>query len=130
MPLPWRGDRAAVRLQPGRAGRGTSRTLAAAAGEVGALTVQAQEDDPRSTLTLYRRSLRIRRDEPDLRNGDFAWIDAGPDVLAFRRGGFLSLTNFGDAPIRLGDEWEVVLASEPLDGREIPRDVTIWARRR
>ena len=95
----------------------------------GALTVEAQERDPHSTLNLYRRSLRIRRDEPDLRRTDFAWIDAGPDVLAFRRGGFLSVTNFGDAPIRLGDEWEVVLASEPLDRREIPRDVTVWARR-
>ncbi|HZW40980.1 MAG TPA: DUF3459 domain-containing protein, partial [Agromyces sp.] len=72
---------------------------------------------------------RIRRDEPHLRGTDFAWIDAGPDVLAFRRGEFLSLTNFGDAPVTIGDEWELVLSSEQLAGREIPRDVTVWARR-
>lgn len=125
VPLPWNGDRPPFGFS--RAGAAPWLTQPAS---WSALTVEAQERDPDSTLTLYRRSLRIRRDDPDLRGRAFTWVDAGPDVLAFRRGGFLSLTNFGDAPVQLGDEWKVMLASEPLEGREVPRDVTVWARHR
>jgi alpha-glucosidase len=125
VPLPWSGDHPPFGFSPAS---GAAPWLTQPS-TWSALTVDAQEHDPHSTLNLYRRSLRIRRDEPDLRRTNFAWIDAGPDVLAFRRGEFLSLTNFGDAPVTFGDEWELVLSSEALDGREIPRDITVWARR-
>ncbi|MBB3695342.1 alpha-amylase family glycosyl hydrolase [Sphingomonas sp. BK580] len=47
--------------------------------------VAAQEDDPRSMLTLYRRLLALRRAHPALTLGDFALTDAAPGVLAYER---------------------------------------------
>jgi alpha-glucosidase len=51
-------------------------------------------------------------------------------VLAFRRGGFVSLTNFGDVPARLDAASEVLLSSRPLSDGLVPGDTTVWARLR
>jgi alpha-glucosidase len=54
------------------------------------LTVEAQRDDPASTLNLYREALRLRRELPELGDGPLEWWDdasvGANHVLAFRRG--------------------------------------------
>jgi alpha-glucosidase len=47
--------------------------------------VAAQDGDPASMLTLYRRLLAVRRAEPALAIGDFVLLDAPDGVLAYQR---------------------------------------------
>jgi alpha-glucosidase len=123
VPLPWSGDERPFGFSPS----GTKTWLTQPA-DWAALSVEAQETDSTSTLNLYRESLRIRRTEPDLRTAGMSWVDRGPSVLAFRRGSIVSLTNFGEVPVELGSEWDVVLFSQPLIGGLVAADTTVWAR--
>jgi alpha-glucosidase len=84
-----------------------------------ALTAQAQEDDPSSMLSHYREAIRLRP------RGDFAWLDLGPDVIAFARGGVTCLINLGAAPVPLPPHERVLLASGPVTG-ELPTDTAVW----
>jgi alpha-glucosidase len=56
-------------------------------GDLGAWNVEDQRGDPDSTLHLARHLIGLRRDEPDLRAGDYRSLEAGPGAWAFRRGG-------------------------------------------
>ncbi|MGH8924418.1 MAG: alpha-amylase family glycosyl hydrolase [Acidimicrobiia bacterium] len=49
------------------------------------VNVESQLDDPQSTLSLYRRLLRLRRAEPSLSRGAIELIPSDPSVLAYRR---------------------------------------------
>lgn len=50
------------------------------------LNVAAQEADPESYLNLMRHLLAVRRSQPALRRGGFAFVETGNEaVLAFRR---------------------------------------------
>jgi alpha-glucosidase len=81
-----------------------------------------------STYELYRNALRLRR-EHRLGAAELTWVETPADVLAFRSGDVLVLTNFGSVPVELPPGATVLLSSEPLtaDGR-VPQDVTVWAR--
>lgn len=84
-----------------------------------------QSDDPGSTLSLYRALLGLRR-EFGLGAGSLEWVDEfGPEVLAFRNGGVLVISNFGDAPVPL-PEGTVIAASCHHGAQELPRDTTAW----
>ncbi|MGH8920054.1 MAG: alpha-amylase family glycosyl hydrolase, partial [Actinomycetes bacterium] len=81
-------------------------------------TVTALQADPASILHLYRRLLALRAASPALRSGSLALIDAGPDVVAYRRSApgddRLVAVNFSDAPVtaHLPDgPWQLDLAS-------------------
>nr|WP_237744863.1 glycoside hydrolase family 13 protein [Kribbella catacumbae] len=90
----------------------------------GSYSVEAQEGDPSSTLSLYRKALAVRR---GLQTGaGLEWIDGVEWGLHFSRpGGWQSVTNFGAAPIEL-PEGAVVLSSSPLEGDKLPTDTTAW----
>ena len=90
----------------------------------GSYSVQAQEGDPESTLSLYRKALAVRR---GLQTGQtLEWVDGVDWSLHFKRpGGWQSITNFGAAPIELPDA-AVVLSSSPLEGEKLPSDTTAW----
>ncbi|MGW1343751.1 glycoside hydrolase family 13 protein [Kribbella sp. NPDC002412] len=90
----------------------------------GGYSVEAQEGDPESTLSLYRKALAVRR---GLQTGNsLTWVEGGDDVLHFvRPGGWQSITNFGAAPIEL-PEAAVVLSSGPLEGEKLPSATTAW----
>jgi alpha-glucosidase len=64
--------------------------------------VEDQREDPRSTLSLVRDLLTVRRVLGD----GFELLDAGPGVLAYRRGEHLIAINTGAEPVRaaLGDD--------------------------
>ncbi|MEV2276693.1 alpha-amylase family glycosyl hydrolase [Nocardiopsis sp. NPDC049922] len=94
----------------------------------GRWSVEAQEGDPDSTLSLYRRALARRGDfaaEPAL-----AWdpdLDRGA-VLAFWRGPeVLVVVNTGPDPVDL-PPGEVMVASADLGGT-LPGDGAVWLRR-
>ena len=90
----------------------------------GRYSVEAQADDPASTLALYRDALGLRR---RLQAGEaLAWVDTGrEDVLRFARpGGWQVVANFGTEPYPL-PQGTVLLASGPLDGA-LPGETTVW----
>ncbi|WP_374226987.1 glycoside hydrolase family 13 protein [Streptomyces sp. JJ38] len=92
----------------------------------GPASVEAQDGTEGSTLELYRQALALRRKLQS--SEELRWEEdaaTGP-VLAFRRpGGWISATNFGDAPAPL-PEGDVVLGSAPLEDGMLPPDCTAW----
>ncbi|EID53056.1 glycoside hydrolase family 13 protein [Saccharomonospora xinjiangensis] len=95
------------------------------------LTVEAQRDDPHSTLSLYREALRQRRDLPV---ESVEWCDSPRDVLAFRRGSsFVCTVNFSPSPVTIERPGTVRLASEPVSGLDLsgdtvtlPPETAVW----
>ena len=86
-----------------------------------------QQQDPGSTLSLYRRALGLRRDL-GLGGGGLEWLAGfAPDVLAFRNGDVVVLSNTGTAPVPL-PAGDVLLASAAeVDGdRMLAPDTTVW----
>ncbi|MEH3036352.1 MAG: alpha-amylase family glycosyl hydrolase [Sphingomonas adhaesiva] len=82
--------------------------------------VAAQDGDPSSMLTLYRRLLALRRARPALGLGDIALVEADRDVLAYERryGGerLLVALNLSDEPRAMPFAGEVLLST--LAGRD------------
>jgi alpha-glucosidase len=94
----------------------------------GNYSVEAQENNPHSMLTLYRAMLSIRRTERALLGAAFAWLDAPEHVIAFRRGAnLLCLVNFGPA-VPLPPHTAVLLASGELEADTLPTDTAVWLR--
>ena len=99
----------------------------------GAYSVEAQLGAPDSMLTLYRSALALRRSEPSLREGIFAWHDSFGDIekriVAFRRGDhFLCVVNLGTDSVPLPKHRSILLASSETDGVQLPSDAAVWLR--
>jgi glycosidase len=102
-------------------------------------TVSAQRQDPASTLNAYRRLLRLRADDSDLRHGQLRWLPADESVIGYVRGSTLVAANVspGPATITLPDgRWRVTFRTDhPHTGdhvtgtAEIPAEHT-WIFRR
>jgi alpha-glucosidase len=102
----------------------------------GALSVDAQEGDPSSTLELTRAALRLRRRlhadgvvHPD----DAATVcTMAGGLLQVERAGTLLAINMGDVAVGLPDG-ELLLSSGPLtrqgESRALPPDTAAWLRR-
>jgi alpha-glucosidase len=122
VPLPWEADAPSYGFGPADASWLPQPDTWAI------YALDRQQGVPGSTWELYRSALKLRR-EHGLGSGSVAWQDGPAEVLAFRNGGLLVLTNFGDGPASLPAGAEILLSSEPLDsdGR-VPSDVTVWAR--
>lgn len=120
VPLPWARDGASF-------GFGSAGAFLPQPAWFGELSVETQEGEPGSTLTLYRDALALRR---ELQCDEaLEWVDTGQeDVLAFRRSnGWLSITNFGAKPVPM-PVGEVLLGSVPLEGNTLPGAATAWLR--
>jgi alpha-glucosidase len=89
--------------------------------------VAAQDGVEGSTLELYRKALKLRRELQT--SEELEWVDSGSDeVLHFRRpGNWQTVTNFGDVPVEL-PAGEVLVSSGPLDGGLLPANTTAWLR--
>jgi alpha-glucosidase len=140
VPLPWSGDAPPYGFSPG----GTAATWLPQPAGWASLTVQAQEQEPGSMLRFYRHALRLRREDPDLRAGGFAWRETGsPDVVAFDRGALTCVVNLGSQPWPLPGDLTgepVLVSGEGADGAqgdggadgsagEVPGDSAVWWRR-
>ena len=88
-------------------------------------SVEAEQDDAASTLSLYRQALALRH---ELQTGEsLEWIPAAPEVLHFSRpNGWEVVTNFGTQPVPL-PAGEIILASGPV-GDVLPGETTVWLR--
>ena len=93
------------------------------------LTVEAQESESDSMLTLYRAVLRLRRAEPDLGDGPMAWLPSDDGVLSFRRGDrFVNVTNMSAESVPLPPHAGLLLASSDVVDGFLPPDATAWLR--
>ncbi|MFJ3028047.1 glycoside hydrolase family 13 protein [Curtobacterium sp. NPDC087080] len=94
--------------------------------DFGDSSVEAEDGDPTSTLSLYRRATTARR---RLQQGEeLTWLGAGDDVVAFaRHDGWRSVSNLGTSPVPM-PSGSVVLASGPLDAGDgmLPGETTVW----
>jgi alpha-glucosidase len=126
VPLPWSGSTPPFGFSPPD---GRAETWLPQPSRWATFTVEAQQADEGSMLALYRRSLAIRRSDPDLVTETFAWLPSGPDVLAFRRGDrFVSITNFGTGAAAAPEGAELLLASGDLIDGRLPTDTSAWWR--
>lgn len=125
VPLPWESDGPSY-------GFGNAPAHLPQPGWFGKHSVRAQEAKPASTLSLYRRALRLRH---ELQAGEsLEWLEYGaPDVLHVRRpNGWESVTNFGAGPVPL-PPGEVLISSNRFLGEQLggvlPGATTVWLRR-
>jgi alpha-glucosidase len=107
------------------------------AGDHRVVNVETERDAPRSTLSLYRRLIDLRRGEPALEVGGFEPVSAEGDVLAYVRradqGGsdFLVVLNLGPEPhVLRAPEWfrggtVAVSTHREREGAWIPGDVEL-----
>jgi alpha-glucosidase len=88
----------------------------------GPRSVGAQNEDPASTLELYRFALAHRP------TGAFEWLDGPSGTLVFRRGDVVCLVNV-DAPALELPSGDLLVASESVaDG--LPPATAAWVRTR
>jgi len=85
----------------------------------------AQVADPTSTLSFYRTALAARRTHAVDLPEEVELLDAGPDVLAYRRAGLTVVLNTGTDAVEL-PAGDVVVASDELTGRLLPADTAVW----
>ncbi|HEU4348891.1 MAG TPA: alpha-amylase family glycosyl hydrolase [Actinoplanes sp.] len=121
VPIPWEADAPSYGFGP------SDRSWLPQPAVWAEYALDRQRGVPGSTFEMYREALRLRRAH-GLGRSPLTWVETPPDVLAFRSGEVLVLTNFGDSPAGLPVGVRVLLSSEPLDadGR-VPADVTVWA---
>jgi alpha-glucosidase len=95
--------------------------------EWSSLTVEAQLEDPESTLSLYRHAIELRQGHPGFRGDQLEWYGAPPACFAFRRkGGQLICalnTSAALVPLPAG---EILLSSAPLVDGQLPPDTAVW----
>ena len=119
VPLPWASDGPSL-------GFGAAAPHLPQPKEFADVAVAVQERDEHSTLAFYRRALALRR---TLQTAErLTWVDSELDVVHFERpSGWHSVTNFGSTPVPLPDG-ELLIASQPVDGDQLPPDTTAWVR--
>jgi alpha-glucosidase len=118
VPLPWTAG-------PGFGFTTAPSTWLPQPGYFGDYAATVQEGREDSTLSLYRRALRLRR-ELDLGQGSLTWDSDVPGVLAYRRGDVLVLANLSAEPQPLPAGARVLLASQPVTGDLLPVDTAVW----
>ncbi len=122
VPLPWGGDAAPFGFG------GSGQPWLPQPASWAELSVAAQESDPESTLSLFRRMLALRAELTELRGTEFAWVETAPDCLAYRRGqNLLVVLNAGDTPVAM-PTGEVLLASGRVEGDKLPANTAVWLR--
>ncbi len=122
VPLPWDADAPAYGFNE------TGRSWLPQPSEWAQFARSAEEADPTSTLSLYKELL-VKRREFGFATGSLVWEDAGADAVAFRRGDVHVLVNLGTAPLPLPADATIVLASQPVEGSELPVDTAVWYTR-
>jgi alpha-glucosidase len=121
VPMPWSGEKPPYDFST------AAKTWLPLPDGWGDLTVEAQLEDPDSTLSLYRQALELRHEHPGFAGAELEWFTAPAGCLAFRRpGGLLCALNASDTPVPM-PPGELLLASGPFgpDGT-LPPDTAAW----
>jgi alpha-glucosidase len=89
-------------------------------GDVATINVEAEREDPRSMLNLYRRLLALRRASAALTTGGYRTLMAGDASFAYLRDDVLVALNLSEQPqaVALGSLAGRIALSSQLDGRE------------
>lgn len=119
VPMPWSGE------EPPFGFSSNPDTWLPMPAEWAALTVERQLADPDSTLEFFRTILQLRRARFHFTEYDVEWLQLRDDALAFVSGGVLCVLNTGSTPLPLPDG-ELLTASAPLVGGELPPDSAAW----
>ena len=125
VPVPWSGDAAPYGFGPG-----DEQPWLPMPADWAKLTVEAQSADEGSTLSFFRRMLRLRREVAPGLPDDVQILTSAPDTLAVRRGRLVAVVNCGTRPAALPAEaGELLLSSgnDPVDGLIAP-DTAAWFR--
>ena len=94
--------------------------------EWAALTVEAQLSEEDSTLSLYRRAIRLRHERQEITGDEIAWYDSPPGCLAFgRTGGLTCVLNAGTEPVML-PAGTVLVSSAPIVDGHLPPNCAAW----
>jgi alpha-glucosidase len=126
VPLPWSGDQPPFGFQDGE-----SRTWLPQPPGWAGLTVEAENADPASMLSLYRHALQVRHAEPAFTTDAFTWLPAPPDVLCYRRGANVTvMINVSGQPAELPPYEAILAASHPIRGDVLPPGTGVWLRTR
>jgi alpha-glucosidase len=120
VPLPWSGV-----APPYGFGPGAGQPWLPQPPDWADRTVAAQEQDPGSTLCFYRSVLAARRAHTVDLPEEIVVLDAGDDVLAYRRSDLTVVLNTGADAVEL-PAGDVVVASGELEGRLLPPDTAVW----
>ncbi|RNE62123.1 glycoside hydrolase family 13 protein [Cryobacterium tepidiphilum] len=122
VPIPWEADAPSYGFGP------TGASWLPQPAEWARFARDVEAGDPGSTLELYKRALRLRR-EHALGAGSLHWRGGfGDEVLAIGNGDVTVVANTGTASVAL-PSGEVLLASEAITGRTLPPDTTVWLAR-
>jgi len=92
----------------------------------GAQSVEAQDRDPNSMLTLYRAAIALRRSRFP---GDLhlTFVEMGTDILAWMRGDdILVVANMSPSAVAIPPNGDVLLASAPTLNGMLPPDAAAW----
>jgi alpha-glucosidase len=126
-PFPWAAH------EPGL-GFTTGRPWLPFGADAAALAVDVQRSDPQSTLSAYRHLLGTRREL--LAEGlpaTVSFVEAGPDLLAVRRGPLVAVLNTANEAVQVEVRGELLVAT--ADGAEVddalltvPAASTVWLR--
>lgn len=119
VPLPWEADAPAFGFNE------TGASWLPQPADWAQYARDVEEVDPASTLALYKKLLAGRR-EFGFGSGSLIWEDAGADAVAFRRGDVHVVANLGTVPLPLPADAQIVVASQPIDGGELPVDTAVW----
>ncbi|MGH3354486.1 MAG: glycoside hydrolase family 13 protein, partial [Nocardioidaceae bacterium] len=126
VPLPWSGQRRPFGFGPVDGGP----TWLPQPESWAKLSVSAQEDDADSTLSFYRRALRMRHDLLPSLGTAVEFLDTAPGVLAFRREpDLVCVVNCGAESVDVSDRGDLLLSSGPSDdlaGGVLRPDTAAW----
>ena len=122
IPLPWEKDG----LSNGFSETGKSWLPQPASYK--SLAREFQEKDASSTLSFYKKALRLRK-ELSLGEGSFGWLEGhkGPNSLGYENSDVRVLYNFGSKPIDLTG-LDVLISSEPLTGNQLEINQCVWVK--
>lgn len=124
VPIPWEADRPAYGFND------TGAAWLPQPDDWARYARDRQQDDPDSTLNLYRTLLRLRR-ELGVAAAEFSWVEGLPDhAVAFRSGPVTVIANTGGDPVPVPAGARVLVASGPLEtgaaGSSVPADTAVW----
>ena len=121
VPIPWSGE------DPPFGFSTSTHTWLPMPADWATLTVEKQQADADSTLSFFRRALKLRREHAEFNSTDLDWLTAPRGALIFRRrgGGLVCALNAGKRPMALPDG-DLILASAGLVDGELPSDGAAW----
>ena len=121
VPMPWAGD------EPPFGFSKSDDVWLPMPTEWTGLTVDAQEHDPGSTLTLFRQAIELRHGRGPF-DGTVAFVDSAAGVVTFRCvDGLTCILNASTAPVAL-PRGELLIASAAVVDGNLPVDAAAWVR--